>query len=74
MQRSPALQYGQHGAKWELQSWFVWGNGGAAVTAPAIDVSPGDELFSYMEYDEASEMSLADRIRAFKAARATSGA
>ena len=43
----PVLQYGQHGAKWQLQSWFVHGG---AVTAPAIDVSPGDAITSYMTY------------------------
>lgn len=44
----PVLQYGQHGAIWELQSWFVWGNSGDSVIAPAIKVSPGDHITSYM--------------------------
>jgi len=51
----PVLQYGQDGSFWELQSWFVWGEEGVAVTAPAIDVSPGDSLVSYMNYDAGSQ-------------------
>jgi len=49
----PVLQYGQHGSKWELQSWFVWGDEGVAVTAPYINVSPGDKITSWMYYDDA---------------------
>jgi hypothetical protein len=51
----PVLQYGQHGLmqpKWQLQSWFVHGG---ATTAPAIDVSPGDQIRSYMAFDEGSQ-------------------
>merc|ERR1711862_342190 len=51
----PVLQFGQHGTvfgkgQWELQSWFVDGNDPKypVVTAPAIKVSPGDKLTSYM--------------------------
>jgi hypothetical protein len=46
----PVLQYGQRGAQWELQSWFVDGNDSRypVVTAPAIKVSPGDAITSYM--------------------------
>merc|ERR1719476_11782 len=46
----PVLQYGQHGGHWELQSWFVDGNDSRypVVTAPAIRVSPGDKITSYM--------------------------
>jgi hypothetical protein len=49
----PVLQYGQSGAPngWELQSWFVWGQEDISVTAPAIPVSPGDKLVSWMNYD-----------------------
>ena len=48
----PVLQYGQSGAHWELQSWFVHGG---AVTAPAIRVAPGDRLTSYMSFDAESD-------------------
>jgi hypothetical protein len=45
----PVLQYGEHrGGEWKLQSWFVHGG---AVTAPAISVSPGDKITSYMNFD-----------------------
>jgi len=46
----PVLQYGQRGGHWELQSWFVDGNDSRypVVTAPAIRVSPGDKITSYM--------------------------
>jgi len=46
----PVLQYGEQGSKWMLQSWFVDGNDGSypVVTAPAIEVSPGDTITSYM--------------------------
>lgn len=52
----PVLQYGQRPGqtKWELQSWFVWAKHflfPVAVTAPAITVSPGDQITSYMEFD-----------------------
>ena len=49
----PVLQYGQHGAEWELQSWFVHGG---AVTAPVLKVSPGDEITSFMQFDNATKM------------------
>jgi len=52
----PVLQYGQHGQSWELQSWFVWGNGGESVVAPAIKVQPGDHLTSYMSQSADGEM------------------
>jgi hypothetical protein len=52
----PVLQYGQHGAEWELQSWFVWGEQGVSVTAPAIPVTAGDKLVSYMDYDKGSQV------------------
>lgn len=46
----PVLQYGQQGGRWALQSWFVDGNDRRypVVTAPAISVSPGDRITSYM--------------------------
>merc|ERR1719223_2209377 len=46
----PVLQYGEHSGSWELQSWFVDGNDWRfpAVTAPYIQVSPGDKITSYM--------------------------
>jgi len=44
----PVLQYGQHGAKWQLQSWAV-GVPAGSITAPAISVSPGDSLVTYMQ-------------------------
>jgi len=52
----PVLQYGQRGSNWELQSWFVWGDNGVAITAPAIRVSPGDKIDSYMDYDAAKKI------------------
>jgi len=54
----PVLQYGQRGGdSWELQSWFVWANqGGLAVTGPAVRVSPGDHITSYMDYDESRQI------------------
>jgi len=51
----PVLQYGEGGSFWQLQSWFVWGNRGVAITAPAITVSPGDTIVSYMNYDGLSQ-------------------
>jgi hypothetical protein len=51
----PVLQYGQHGANWQLQSWFVWGDHGVSVTAPAISVTAGDNIFSYMQYDDSKK-------------------
>jgi len=46
----PVLQYGQEffGAKWELQSWAV-GIPSGSITAPKIQVSPGDTLVTYMQ-------------------------
>jgi hypothetical protein len=46
----PVLQYGEQKKAWMLQSWFVDGNDRSfpVVTAPAIDVSPGDKITSYM--------------------------
>ena len=44
----PVLQYGQHGPKWQLQSWYV--HAPQAVTAPAIDVKAGNKLTSFMSY------------------------
>merc|ERR1712146_456246 len=47
----PVLQYGEHQSSWMLQSWFVDGNNPGrypVVTAPAIPVSPGDTITSYM--------------------------
>jgi len=45
----PVLQYGQvGGATWELQSWAV-GIPSGSITAPAIPVSPGDSLTTYMQ-------------------------
>lgn len=44
----PVLQYGRVGPKWELQSWAVgiaWGS----RTGPAIPVSEGDTLTTYIE-------------------------
>jgi len=51
----PVLQYGQQGASWYAQSWFVWGNKGISYTGPAIRVSPGDMIDSYMLYDTNSK-------------------
>lgn len=36
-----------------MQSWYV--HAPTAITAPAIDVSPGDEITSFMSYDSKSE-------------------
>jgi len=46
----PVLQYGEQKKSWMLQSWFVDGSDRSypVVTAPAIDVSPGDAITSYM--------------------------
>merc|ERR1711924_181041 len=46
----PVLQYGERQSSWMLQSWFVDGNDMQypVVTAPAIPVSPGDTITSYM--------------------------
>lgn len=53
----PVLQYGQTGgASWQLQSWFVWGNSGDSVTAPAITVQPGDQITSYMSQSADGKM------------------
>ena len=50
----PVMQYGQGATrKWELQSWFV--HAPQAVTAPAVALSPGDEITSFMQYDAANE-------------------
>jgi len=43
----PVLQYGQHGARWQLQSWAVGVPAGA--TGPAISVNEGDTLTTYMQ-------------------------
>merc|ERR1712113_1007145 len=45
----PVLQYGEGKTSWMLQSWFVDGHDPRypVVTAPAIDVSPGDKITSY---------------------------
>ncbi|GMH63912.1 hypothetical protein TL16_g03837 [Triparma laevis f. inornata] len=52
----PVLQYGQTmQAKWQLQSWYVWGNGGKAVTGPAVDINEGDKLTTYMSFDDDSQ-------------------
>jgi len=51
----PVLQYGQEGRYWMLQSWFVWGAKGIAYTAPAISISPGDGIDSYMLYDNTTQ-------------------
>jgi hypothetical protein len=55
----PVLQYGQHTTifgkgQWELQSWFVDGNDPRfpVVTAPAIKVSPGDHITSFMSLSD----------------------
>jgi len=53
----PVLQYGQQfgRSKWELQSWFVDESDTTKypiVTAPAIDVKPGDKITSYMSLSE----------------------
>jgi len=45
----PVLQYGQTGrAMWQLQSWYVWGQGGRAVTGAVVSVNPGDKLTTYV--------------------------
>jgi len=53
----PVLQYGQNGAAWEVQSWFVsqQGHGAASANAPAIqDVISGDIIDSYMIFNKAT--------------------
>ena len=46
----PVLQFGERGKKWEFQSWFVDAKDRRfpVVTAPPIDVKPGDKLTSFM--------------------------
>lgn len=44
----PVLQFTQGSGRWALQSWAV-GVPAGAVTGPAIPVSEGDELFTYMK-------------------------
>ena len=51
----PVLQYGQHGARWELQSWYVCGNDGVALTGPLVQVKEGDAITSFMSYDTKTE-------------------
>ena len=50
----PVLQFGEYGANWELQSWFVDANDHhyPVVTAPAIDVLPGHRITSYMSQSD----------------------
>ena len=53
-QHSRRLLGGGGGGHWQLQSWFVDGNQHMkypVVTAPAIAVSPGDKITSYMQLD-----------------------
>jgi len=53
----PVLQYGQRGGEWELQSWFVdaYEPSYPVVTAPAISVSPGHKITSYMSLSADSQ-------------------
>jgi len=46
----PVLQYGERGRSWALQSWFVDAKDPRfpVVTAPEIEVKPGDKLTSFM--------------------------
>jgi hypothetical protein len=37
---------------WQLQSWYVWGDGNKAVTAPAVKVNPGDKVITYMALED----------------------
>jgi len=53
-QHSRRLLGGGDGGKWALQSWFVDANDQfkyPVVTAPAITVSPGDKITSFMHFD-----------------------
>jgi hypothetical protein len=52
----PVLQYGQRFGQnyWELQSWAV-GIPSGSITAPAIKVSPGDSLTTYMQLNGAGD-------------------
>merc|ERR1711957_702020 len=57
----PVLQYAQRPNQhyWELQSWFVWAKHfflPVSVTGPALKVSAGDNIVSYMDYDESQEL------------------
>lgn len=57
----PVLQYGQHPGEvtWHLKSWFVWAKHHLfpiALTGPAIPVSPGDHITSYMDYNDAAKV------------------
>eukprot|EP01062_Namystynia_karyoxenos_P030360 TRINITY_DN22696_c0_g2_i1.p2 TRINITY_DN22696_c0_g2~~TRINITY_DN22696_c0_g2_i1.p2 ORF type:complete len:297 (+),score=107.55 TRINITY_DN22696_c0_g2_i1:85-891(+) len=54
----PVLQYGEHGAGWQLQSWFVDARDPfyPVVTAPAIKVSPGDQITSFMQLSKDGTM------------------
>merc|ERR1712187_773720 len=57
----PVLQYAQRPGQdyWELQSWFVWAKHflfPVTVTGRAIRVSAGDNIVSYMDYDESTQL------------------
>jgi len=55
----PVLQYGQRGkTSWQLQSWFVYAKRlfPEAFTGHPVDVSPGDTIRSYMEFDAATQI------------------
>jgi len=56
----PVLQYGQRLGQtdWELQSWFVWAKHflPISVTGPALKVSAGDHITSWMNFDESSKI------------------
>jgi hypothetical protein len=57
----PVLQYGQRRGQyyWELQSWFVWAKHfllPVSVTGKAIKVAAGDNIVSYMNFDDSTQL------------------
>jgi hypothetical protein len=50
----PVLQYGT-GNNWVIRSWYVFGNQGESQVSTPVPVSPGDSLYTYMDYDGGSQ-------------------
>jgi len=50
----PVLQYGT-GNNWVVRSWYVYGDAGESVVSPAVPVTPGDIVSSYMQYNEQTQ-------------------
>jgi hypothetical protein len=50
----PVLQYGT-GDNWVVASWYVFGNQGEAWESTPVPVTPGDNISSYMQYDDKAQ-------------------